>query len=96
MALGWSGSAAILGRPADHDAAGLSRARVGSRLFTVAQSGGYSAMVGGLGYVLASGSRGARLKTAAAKDIWVRSHARAKTETLTVPSIELPSGARAR
>lgn len=80
--------------PADHDAAGLSRARVGSRLFTVAQSGGYAAMVGGLGYVLASGSRGVRLKTAAAKDIWVRPHARAKTETLTVPSIELPSGAR--
>lgn len=80
--------------PTDHNSSGLSRSGVGSRLFTVAQSGGYAAMVGGMGYVLAPGGRAYRLKTAAAKDIWVRPHERAKTETLTVPSVELPSGAR--
>ncbi len=80
--------------PADHDPAGLVGANFGIRLFTVSQSGGYSAMVGGLGYVLPPGPEAFRLSTVAAKDIWVRPHDRAKTETLTVPSVELPSGTR--
>ena len=71
----------------------LSAASVGLRLFTVAQHGGYAPMVGGLGYVLAPGPGSFRLKTAAAKDIWVRPLARTSTEqAATVPSVKLPSG----
>ena len=65
------------------------------RLFTVSQSGGYAPMVGGLGYVLAPGNAAYKLNSVAAKDIWVRPPTRAKAETtLTIPSVELPSGTR--
>ncbi len=79
--------------PTDHYPGGLSAASVGLRLFTVAQRGGYAPMVGGLGYVLAPGPGAFRLKTSAAKDIWVRPPARAAAEhVITVPSVKLPSG----
>ena len=79
--------------PTDHYQGGLSRAEVGMRLFTVAQRGGYTPMVGGLGYVLAPGLGAFALKSVAAKDVWVRTAARAQAEqTLTVASVELPSG----
>lgn len=79
--------------PTDHFPGALSAASVGLRLFTVAQRGGYAPMVGGLGYVLASGPSAFRLKTAAAKDIWIRPPTRAAAEhVLTVPSVRLPSG----
>lgn len=79
--------------PTDHYAGGLSAAAVGLRLFTVAQRSGYAPMVGGLGYVLTAGPGAFRLKTAAAKDIWVRPPTRAAAEhAITVPSVKLPSG----
>ena len=79
--------------PTGHCPDGLSRAGVGMRLFTVAQSSGYTPMVGGLGYVVAPGFGAYRLKSVAAKDIWIRSAARAQAEqTLTIPSVQLPSG----
>lgn len=79
--------------PTDHYPGGLSRAGVGMRLFAVAQRSGYTPMVGGLGYVLAPGIGSYTLKSVAAKDIWVRSSARTQAEqTLTIPSVELPSG----
>ncbi len=80
--------------PTDHYAGQLSAASVGMRLFTVSQRGGYAPMIGGLGYVLAPGNAAYKLKTIAAKDIWVRPPTRVKAETLTVPSVELPSGTR--
>lgn len=81
--------------PTDHYPGGLSAASVGMRLFTVSQSGGYAPMVGGLGYVLAPGNAAYRLNSVAAKDIWVRPPTRARAEqTLTIPSVELPSGTR--
>ena len=81
--------------PTDHYPGGLSAASVGMRLFTVSQSGGYAPMVGGLGYVLAPGNAAYKLNSVAAKDIWVRPPTRARAEqTLTVPSVELPSGTR--
>jgi uncharacterized alpha-E superfamily protein len=64
------------------------------RLFTVSQRGGYAPMIGGLGYVLAPGNAAYDLKTVAAKDVWVRPPTRAKADTLTVPSVDLPSGTR--
>ncbi len=79
--------------PTDHYPGGLSAAGVGLRLFTVAQRSGYAPMVGGLGYVLAPGPGAFRLKTAAAKDIWVRPPTRSGAEqAVTVPSVKLPSG----
>ena len=79
--------------PTDHYPGGLSAAGVGLRLFTVAQRSGYAPMVGGLGYVLIPGPGAFRLKTAAAKDIWVRPPTRSGAEqTVTVPSVKLPSG----
>lgn len=79
--------------PTDHYPGGLSRAEVGMRLFTVAQRSGYTPMVGGLGYVLAPGLGALALKSVAAKDVWVRTSARAQAEqTLTVAPVELPSG----
>ncbi|MCV7180071.1 circularly permuted type 2 ATP-grasp protein [Mycolicibacterium sphagni] len=78
--------------PTDHYPGGLSAASVGMRLFTVAQRGGYAPMFGGLGYVLAPGNAAYKLKTVAAKDIWVRPPTRARADTQTVPSVELPSG----
>jgi uncharacterized circularly permuted ATP-grasp superfamily protein/uncharacterized alpha-E superfamily protein len=80
--------------PTDHFPGTLSAASVGMRLFTVSQSGGYAPMVGGLGYVLAPGNAAYKLNSVAAKDIWVRPPTRVKAETLTVPSVELPSGTR--
>lgn len=53
--------------PTDHYSGGLSAASVGLRLFTVSQRGGYAPMIGGLGYVLASGNAAYKLKSVAAK-----------------------------
>lgn len=79
--------------PSDHYPDKLSAASVGLRLFTVAQRGGYAPMVGGLGYVLAPGPGAFRLKTAAAKDIWIRPPTRSTADrVVTVPSVKLPSG----
>lgn len=79
--------------PTGHYPGGLAAAAVGLRIFTVAQHGGYAPMVGGLGYVLASGPAAFRLKTAAAKDVWVRPPSRVAAETtITVPTVKLPSG----
>ncbi|TGD90321.1 hypothetical protein BayCH28_00150 [Mycolicibacterium sp. CH28] len=80
--------------PTDHYAGRLSAASVGMRLFTVSQRGGYAPMIGGLGYVLAPGNAAYKLKSIAAKDIWVRPPTRVQAETLTVPSVEIPSGTR--
>jgi uncharacterized alpha-E superfamily protein len=68
---------------------------VGLRLFTVAQRGGYAPMIGGLGYVLAPGPTAYTLKTAVAKDIWVRPTERSRTETVTLPAPEEPTKAGA-
>ena len=68
---------------------------VGLRLFTVAQRGGYAPMIGGLGYVLAPGPTAYTLKTAVAKDIWVRPTERSRTETVTLPAPEVPTKAGA-
>ncbi|WP_421840298.1 circularly permuted type 2 ATP-grasp protein [Mycobacterium sp.] len=76
--------------PTDH-AGVLSSASVGMRLFTVAQRSGYAPMIGGLGYVLASGPAAATLQTVAAKDVWVRPTERALAETATPPSLEPPA-----
>lgn len=73
--------------PTDHRRGGLSAARVGMRLFTVAQPGGYAPMVGGLGYLLAPGHAGAGLETVAAKDVWVRPAARTQAERAEPVSI---------
>jgi uncharacterized alpha-E superfamily protein len=64
-------------------------------LFTVAQRGGYAPMIGGLGYVLAPGPTAYTLKTAVAKDIWVRPTERSRTETVTLPAPEAPTKAGA-
>ncbi len=78
--------------PTDYYTQGLSAASVGMRLFTVAQRGGYAPMIGGLGYLLAPGEAAYKLNTVAAKDVWVRTPARAKAERLpTAPSVELPA-----
>ena len=50
------------------------------RLFTVSQRGGYAPMIGGLGYVLASGNAAYKLNTVAAKDVWVLPSTRTGTE----------------
>src|ERR1700722_9732640 len=71
--------------PTDH-AGVLSAAGIGMRLFTVAQRSGYAPMIGGVGYVLASGSAAYTLNTVAAKDIWVRPTERAQAETITLPT----------
>ncbi len=73
--------------PTDH-AGVLSSAGVGIRLFTVAQRGGYAPMIGGIGYVLATGSAAYALKTIAAKDVWVRPTERARAETISLPTPE--------
>lgn len=78
--------------PTDHYPGGLSAAAVGLRLFTVAQRSGYAPMVGGLGYILAAGNGAFRLKTAGAKDVWIRPPTRTAAEqAVTVPSVKLPS-----
>ena len=76
--------------PTDH-AGVLSSAGVGMRLFTVAQRSGYAPMIGGVGYVLAPGPAAYILKTVAAKDVWVRPTERARTETVSLPSVEPPA-----
>ncbi|CAN3128739.1 circularly permuted type 2 ATP-grasp protein [Mycobacterium sp. smrl_JER01] len=71
--------------PADFLPAGLSSSSVGMRLFTVAQSGGYAPMIGGLGYLVPPDANAYRLKSVAAKDIWVRTPSRVTVEA--VPSL---------
>ncbi len=75
--------------PTDH-AGVLSPASTGMRVFTVAQRSGYAPMIGGLGYVLASGTDAYALKTVAAKDVWVLPTERVRTETLTLSLLEPP------
>jgi uncharacterized circularly permuted ATP-grasp superfamily protein/uncharacterized alpha-E superfamily protein len=75
--------------PTDH-AGVLSSAGIGMRLFSVAQRGGYAPMIGGVGYVLAPGPAAYTLQTVAAKDVWVRPTARARAETITLPSAPTP------
>ncbi|BDY31573.1 circularly permuted type 2 ATP-grasp protein [Mycolicibacterium mageritense] len=66
--------------PSDYRSGGLSAGSVGMRLFTVAQSGGYAPMIGGLGYLMAPGHAAYRLNTVAAKDVWVRTSTRVTAE----------------
>jgi uncharacterized circularly permuted ATP-grasp superfamily protein/uncharacterized alpha-E superfamily protein len=66
-------------------------AGVGLRLFSVSQRGGYAPMIGGLGYVLAPGNAAYKMNTVAAKDVWVRPTERARAETVTIPSVQLPT-----
>jgi uncharacterized circularly permuted ATP-grasp superfamily protein/uncharacterized alpha-E superfamily protein len=66
--------------PTDHYPGGLSSAGVGMRLFAVSQRGGYTPMIGGLGYVLAPGDAAYKLNSVAAKDIWVLPSARVGAE----------------
>jgi uncharacterized circularly permuted ATP-grasp superfamily protein/uncharacterized alpha-E superfamily protein len=76
--------------PTDYYPGGLSSAKVGMRLFTVSQRGGYAPMIGGLGYLMAPGNAAYRLNTIAAKDIWVRTPTRDTVER--IPSaVELPA-----
>ena len=78
--------------PIDFQPGGLSSASVGMRLFTVAQRGGYAPMIGGLGYLVAAGNAAYRLKTVAAKDIWVRTPTRVTAERIpTLMPVELPA-----
>ena len=65
----------------------LAAGSVGMRLFTVAQRGGYAPMIGGLGYVVAPGNAAFRLKSIAAKDVWVRGQTGV---TSRVPTVGLP------
>jgi uncharacterized circularly permuted ATP-grasp superfamily protein/uncharacterized alpha-E superfamily protein len=77
--------------PTDLQPRGLSSASVGMRLFTVAQRGGYAPMIGGLGYLPASGNAAYTMQTIAAKDIWVRTPTRVTAERiLPSPHVELP------
>jgi uncharacterized circularly permuted ATP-grasp superfamily protein/uncharacterized alpha-E superfamily protein len=69
----------------------LASAGVGLRLFSVSQRGGYAPMIGGLGYVMAPGIAAYKMNTVAAKDVWVRPTERARAETVTVPSVQLPT-----
>ena len=78
--------------PTDFQPGGLSSASVGMRLFTVAQRGGYSPMIGGLGYLVAPGTSAYSMKTIAAKDIWVRTPTRVTAERIpTSLPVELPA-----
>ena len=77
--------------PTDCRSGIVASARVGMRLFTVAQRGGYAPMIGGLGYVLDSGDAAYALKTIAAKDVWIRPTDRARADSVTVPSVDLPA-----
>ncbi|HXA12525.1 MAG TPA: circularly permuted type 2 ATP-grasp protein, partial [Mycobacterium sp.] len=77
--------------PTGYRAGTLTSAGVGLRLFSVSQRGGYAPMIGGLGYVVATGNAAYELNTVAAKDVWVRPTERARAETVTVPSVQLPT-----
>ena len=77
--------------PTGYHAGTLTSAGVGLRLFSVSQRGGYAPMIGGLGYVMAPGNAAYKLNTVAAKDVWVRPTERARAETVTVPSVQLPT-----
>ena len=77
--------------PTGYQAGTLTSAGVGLRLFSVSQRGGYAPMIGGLGYVMAPGNAAYKLNTVAAKDVWVRPTERARAETVTVPSVQLPT-----
>jgi uncharacterized circularly permuted ATP-grasp superfamily protein/uncharacterized alpha-E superfamily protein len=77
--------------PTGYHAGTLASASVGLRLFSVSQRGGYAPMIGGLGYVMAPGKAAYKLNTIAAKDVWVRPTERTHTETVTVPSVQLPT-----
>lgn len=68
--------------PSDYLPGGPSSSNVGMRLFTVSQRSGYAPMIGGLGYLLAPGAAGHRLKSVAAKDIWVRTPNRVTAEKI--------------
>jgi uncharacterized circularly permuted ATP-grasp superfamily protein/uncharacterized alpha-E superfamily protein len=78
--------------PTDYHPGGLSAGSFGMRLFTVAQRGGYAPMIGGLGYLLAPGAAASKLNTIAAKDIWVRTPARATAERIPTPTVEVSAG----
>jgi uncharacterized circularly permuted ATP-grasp superfamily protein/uncharacterized alpha-E superfamily protein len=78
--------------PTDYHPGGLSAGSFGMRLFTVAQRGGYAPMIGGLGYLLAPGAAAHKLNTIAAKDIWVRTPARATAERISPPPVEASAG----
>ncbi|CAN5645175.1 circularly permuted type 2 ATP-grasp protein [soil metagenome] len=85
--------------PTDHYRGGLSAGSVGMRLFAVSQRGGYTPMIGGLGYVLAPGKAAFKLNSVAAKDIWVLPSTKAAAERtvslpMALPSVT-PSGTRA-
>ncbi|QZT59366.1 circularly permuted type 2 ATP-grasp protein [Mycolicibacterium sp. jd] len=78
--------------PADHLPGRLSSSSVGMRLFTVSQRSGYAPMIGGLGYLAAPGADGYRLKSVAAKDIWVRPPSRVTVEkTPALPTLATSS-----
>jgi uncharacterized circularly permuted ATP-grasp superfamily protein/uncharacterized alpha-E superfamily protein len=77
--------------PVGYRSEGMASAGVGLRLFAVSQRGGYAPMIGGLGYVMAPGNTAYKLSTVAAKDVWVRPTERARSETVTVPSVLLPA-----
>jgi len=65
----------------------LSSAGTGLRLFTVAQRSGYAPMIGGLGYIVASGAAAYTLNTVAAKDVWVLPAERARAEAVGLPTV---------
>lgn len=76
--------------PTNYRSKGLSAGDVGMRLFTVAQRGGYAPLIGGLGYVVSSGSAAPR-NTLAAKDVWVQTPQRVTAERIPTVSVELVS-----
>lgn len=75
----------------------LSATNVGMRLFTVAQRDGYAPMIGGLGYILASGDAAYTLNTVAAKDVWVQAPERVTVDRVPPPDLRpvTPSATRA-
>ena len=66
--------------PTGYRAGTLTSAGVGLRMFSVSQRGGYAPMIGGLGYVVATGNAAYELNTVAAKDVWVRPTERARRD----------------
>ncbi|MCG5433647.1 circularly permuted type 2 ATP-grasp protein [Mycobacterium sp. MYCO198283] len=78
--------------PTDQRGGTLTSAPVGMRLFTVAQRSGYTAMAGGLGYVLAPGAAAFAMETVAAKDVWIRPSARGSAEPAVIGASGRPRG----